>query len=170
MFGVYLERSSWVAGITFFIAFALTCWPSRRSIMLAAVLYCIGTLTNLGTHSYIFLSFALMGWGMSDSSAQSFPIFGWLFPLWIAGYGVACCVFLLPFISRRRAIFAGRILHLVVLPPLVIFLMISSYHGMHHLMPIELSWLVYPLLWFRIRDWNFDPKSNTALEPTATAP
>ena len=160
MFGFYLERASWVAGITFFVAFALTCWPRRWSYISAAVLFSIGILTNLGVQSYIYFRSAIIGWGLSDGPAQSFPIMGWLFPLWIAGYGVACCVLLLPFISHSRALLFGKILHLVILPPLVVLFMVGSYHEIHHLMPYQLSWLVYPLLWFRIRDGLFDTRPN----------
>jgi hypothetical protein len=152
MMQVYLARADWVAGIAFFVAFVLTCWPKRWSLVSAVALYIIGTLTSLGMKAYsYFMAFAI-GWGMSDGPPESFPIFGWVLPLWILGYGIAACVLLLPWIPRRRALFLAKITHLGILPPLVIILMIGEYQQIHRFMPYSLSWLVYGLLWFRIRD------------------
>jgi hypothetical protein len=161
MMSVYSERALGVAGLVFFVAFVLTCWPCRWTLVSAGILYVIGVLTNLGILAFqCFQGFAI-NWGTSDSPPQSFPLIGWLLPAWVLGYAVAASVLLLPYIPQQKAILLGRILHLVVLPLLVVFLLVGPLYQFQRMAAHSLSWLVYGLLWFRIRERYRDRIHNT---------
>jgi len=67
-------------------------------------------------------------------------------------YAAAAIWLLLPSIPQARAMFLGKLLHLVFLPPLVLWLSIGLVNHSITLLPYDLTWLVYALLWFRIRE------------------
>lgn len=152
LLSVIVSRGAWVAALCLFIAFVLTGWAGRRRLGAAALLYVIGTLTNLGIQAYVRFAVYAIGWGLSDGAAQPFPVMGWLLPLWMFGYGATACVLLLPNIPQHRALLLGKILHFVFLPALLLVLMAGGYREMRRFMPYDLGWLVYGLLWFRIRE------------------
>jgi len=151
------DKATWIAGIAFFIAFIFTIWTGKWRPKAAAILYAVGILANIGWFSYSLFFRVRLSYGLSDSpNPQPFPIvFGFLFPLTFLAYSIAACVFLWPSISQAKAIPAGKILHLGVLPILVVYLMIVTApptHDYYMPRPFDLKWLIYGILWFRIRE------------------
>jgi hypothetical protein len=155
MMRVYMDRATCVAGLAFFVAFALTCWPHRRTTACAAILYVIGGLTSLGSIAYGYLESIALGWGMGDGPPVSFPRSAFLLPTGILCYAVAASVLLLPFISQHRALYFGKLLHVIVFPLLILFLFVGPFYEFQRVNARSLAWLVYGLLWFRIRESYF---------------
>jgi hypothetical protein len=145
------DKATWIAGIAFFIAFIFTIWTGKWRPKAAAILYAVGILANIGWFSYSLFFRVRLSYGLSDSpNPQPFPIvFGFLFPLTFLAYSIAACVFLWPSISQAKAILAGKILHLGVLPILVVYLMIVTApptHDYYMPRPFDLKWLIYGIL------------------------
>ena len=170
MTAIYLDRAAFVAGITFFVAFILTFWPSRRISICAAILYAIGALTYLVFFAAHYFQLSVMEWKANGGLSGSFPAVGWLLPGLIVVYGVAASAVLLPFISQRKALRFGRILHLVVLPLLVVCLWVAPFHEYLSIAAHSLNWLAYGVLWFRVREGYCNLRPNKSLQATAAAP
>jgi hypothetical protein len=170
MFAIYSERSTWLAGAAFFTAFVLTFWPRRWCSLSAAVLYAVGILTHFGFVSYAFIEMVRLSYGMSDSgSPNHLALWGLIIPVGLILYAVSTSILLWPAISQKRALFFGKILHLCLFPPLVLFLLAVTRPAFApH--PFELKWLVYGLLWFRIRGGYAEWRPNNSLQATAAAP
>jgi hypothetical protein len=168
MLPLYMVRSTWLVAIVFFAALVLTCWPRRWCSVSAAVLYALGTLVRLGLFGYAFLIRVEIGYGASDSgSPNRVALWGLIVPAGLIIYAVAASVLLWPRVSQQKALALGRILHLCFFPPLVLFLLFLSQPAFApH--PFELAWLVYPVLWFRIREGYAAWASNQPLQATAT--
>jgi hypothetical protein len=162
-----MVRSTWLAGILFFAALILTCWPRRCCSIWAAVLYAVGILVRLGLLAYAFIIRVGIGYGASDSGAPNrIALWGLTIPVGLVVYAVAASALLWPTVSQEKALLLGKILHLCFFPPLVLFLLFLSQpaFGPH---PFELAWLVYPVLWFRIRERYPGSGSNQPLQATA---
>jgi hypothetical protein len=168
---LYLERSTWFAGIAFFAALVVNFWPRRWCSILAAVLYAVGILTHFAFLAQRWWVTVWIGFGLSGDSGSPNRHVLWflIIPIGLTIYAVSSSILLWPTISQRTALFLGKILHLCFLPPIVLFLLSIRQvpFGPH---PFELQWFVYPLLWFRIREGYAGWRPNTALEPTPTAP
>jgi hypothetical protein len=123
-------------------------------------LYAVGALTNLGILAFGYFQGIAIGWGTSDGPPRSFPLSALLLPVGILGYAIAASALLLPFISQQRALCFGKILHLVVLPLLIVFLLVGPFYQFQRMIAHSLTWLVYGLLWFRIREGYPDRRSN----------
>jgi hypothetical protein len=152
MLTLYVVRSTWVAGVAFFAALVLTFWPRRWCSVLAAILYSAGILTRLGILGYSFFMMVGISYGLSDSgSPNRLALWGLIIPVGLMVYAVAASVLLWHKISQEKALLFGKILHLCFFPPLVLFLLVATRppFAPH---PFELAWLVYGLLWFRIRE------------------
>jgi hypothetical protein len=167
MLPLYMVRSTWLVGIVFFAALVLSCWRRPWSSISAAVLYALGILIRLGFLAYAFTVRVEIGYGASDSgSANSAALWGLVVPVGLSVYAVAATVLLWPTVSQEKALLLGKILHLCFFPPLVLFLLFISQPAFApH--PFELSWLVYPVLWFRIREGYAGRGSSQPLLATA---
>jgi hypothetical protein len=152
MLNLLVVRSTWMAGVAFFTALLLTFWPRRWCSVLAAILYSAGILTRLGIAGYSFFMMVRISYGLSDSgSPNHLALWGLIIPVGLIVYAVVASVLLWPKVSQGSALLFGKILHLCFFPPLVLFLLFATRppFGPH---PFELAWLVYPVLWFRIRE------------------
>ena len=146
----YPHISNWIACLTFFAAFVLTLVPNAKRVKSAAVLYCFGLLARL-----IYLAvynFSVVTSGSNGSSADVHPTMAIVCSVWALVYATAAVWLLWPSIPQARALFLGKLLHLVILPPLVLWLSIGLVNHSITLLPYDLTWLVYALLWFRIRE------------------
>lgn len=147
---LYLLQVGWLSGISFFVAFLLTFWPSRLRLRIAAVLWMVGVLAVTGLSAY---SMFLQG-SMAHAFAPQgrLPIFAWLVPLLWLLLTLVECLLLLPIVSQPTALRAGKFLFLIVVPVFMVVIALPGwrYGGAHF--PIGIEWLGYPLLWFRIRE------------------
>ena len=146
---LYFAQVGWIAGGCFVAAFILTFWPSRVRSSSAAILFAIGILTRLSTFAYAYFTAAGAASGFSRDT-QPPGVIWWAMPLFLILYAIAACGLLWPFITQHRALLLGKILHLLVGIPLFAFFLIPETIRYHR--TLELTWLVYALLWFRIRE------------------
>ena len=94
-----------------------------------------------------------MSYGLSDSgSPNSVALVGLVLPVVAIIYAISAVVLLWPPIPQRNAMRWGKVLHLVILSPLAILAFAITYQRVHGLLSNELKWLVYGLLWYRIRE------------------
>jgi hypothetical protein len=84
-------------------------------------------------------------------------------------YASAAVWLLWPSIPQQKALRFGKILHFVILPPLILWLSVGWVDNHLRLLPYDLTWLVYVLLWFRIRE-GYIAGPNNSLQATAAAP
>ncbi len=147
---IICERLEWIAAIVFFVAFVLTFWQSRVRLLIAAILFSVGIIAKFG----IFASGFFLALRMRDvffsAEAMKTSRFWWALPVLLLCYGIAVCVLLWPSITQRKAMQVGKILHLLFAPPLILVMVYQYNHWYRH--PFDLTWLVYALLWFRIRE------------------
>ncbi len=151
---VYYMRVTWVSGLAFLVAFILTFWPSRHRMIAAAIFWTIGIFAISGFHAYDM--FARGAIGSAFSSSGPFPLFSWLVPVGSLGLAFTESVLLFPWIPRERALRIGRVIFLIILPPCLILLSLSSRTKDFWPFPLGVSALGYPLLWFRIREYSND--------------
>ena len=164
---LYFAEVGWIAGGSFVAAFVLTFWPSRLRSSVAALLFTVGILTRLSTFAYAYFTAAGAAWGFSRDT-QPAGVIWWTMPSILVIYAIAACVLLWPFIVQQRALLFGKILHLLVGIPLFAFFLVPDTLRYHRI--LELSWLVYALLWFRIRESYTGGWPNKQMEATADAP
>jgi hypothetical protein len=142
-----------IASLAFFIAFILTLWPRRVLILAAAILFAVGTWASLGVLARNYFVMGAMAYGMSDSGyPNTVALFWLLLPLTIALYALFAPILLLPSIPQAIAMRLGIILNLTFIPLMAGFNLLEAYVGTQgHFLPDVLKWLVYALLWFRVR-------------------
>jgi hypothetical protein len=87
--------------------------------------------------------------------------FGWVLPALLVCYGIAASALLQPSITQEMALRYGKILHLLIAVPLIAVLVLPWYH--HQRRAFDLTWLVYAVLWFRIRETTPQMPPNKAL-------
>jgi hypothetical protein len=163
----YTEISRWIACITFFAAFVLTLWPDTRRAWCAAVLYSVGLLARL-----IYLAiryFSTVASGSDGYPSDVHPTDCVVIAIWVLIYASAAVWLLWPSIPQQKALRFGKILHFVILPPLILWLSVGWVDNHLRLLPYDLTWLVYVLLWFRIRE-GYIAGPNNSLQATAAAP
>jgi hypothetical protein len=160
----YIARvAGLVAGVVFITAFILTLWPGRRRLVTAAVLYAVGLLACMGCFAYFTGGFTWMMYGMSDTgSPKPIAFVGLIWPIWAVGYAGVAIAFLWPSISQKKALWWGKIVHLVIGFP---FIATHTFGGSDHAPVFEVGWLVYALLWFRIRESYPTFLNSRNLEP-----
>jgi hypothetical protein len=158
----FYEVVGLICAASFFVAFILTFWPSRLCAGSAALLFAIGIVAKLSAHAYSFYIALDVNSGFFHVS----PIW-WALPSLFVCYGIAASALLWPSLTQERAMRFGKILHLVLAPLLIALLVFPWYH--EHRRAFDLTWLVYALLWFRIRE-GYDRGPNHALQATAAPP
>lgn len=151
MMQVYYMRVSWVSGIACFAAFLLTFWPSRHRMTTAAVLWVIGMLSITGLTAYGQFMQGGISYAFSSPSS-SFPLFAWLIPLLSVALAVAESVLLFTWIEQALALRIGKILFLVVVPAYLLLASLPYARMGFWQFPVGITWLGFPLLWFRIRE------------------
>jgi hypothetical protein len=155
MMQIYYMRVSWISGIAFFLAFLLTFWPSRSRMTVGAALWMVGILSITGMSAYNMFQGGSISYAFSPSG--NFPLFGWLIPLVSLLLAITESILLFPWISQELAIRLGRVLFLVIVPAFVLLTSLPYIHqGGFWQFPLGISWLGYPLLWFRIREKQDD--------------
>jgi hypothetical protein len=146
----YQNILRWIACITFFAAFVLTLWPNTSRTRCAAVLFGVGLFASLLHLAIYYFSFVKAG--SNGEPTDVHPTACLVIGIWVLFYALAAVWLLSPSISQQKAIRFGKILHLVILPPLVLWLTVGWVEHHMTLGPYNLAWLVYALLWFRIRE------------------
>jgi hypothetical protein len=135
-----------VAATAFFASFVLTFGSGRRHFTTAAIFYSIGILFSTSLSAY-FRFFRGSNWPF-----VRFPMLGRLMPILLLCFGIAAVALLWPSIPQKIAIRLAIILFFVVCPILNIVRMLQEILQLHHRVSFDLTWLVYAVLWFRIRD------------------
>jgi len=142
-----------LALVTFFAAFVLTLWPSRVRTAAAAILYGIGTWVSLGILARNYFVVVRINYGLSDSgSPNTGALLGLLLPIMAVVYALAAPALLWPSIPQPKAMRYGTTLHLVFVPLLALITFAGIYASAHGYLSDQLKWLVYGLMWFRIRE------------------
>jgi hypothetical protein len=149
-----------VAAVSFFAAFVLTFWPGRVPSALAAALYGIGIMSCLSPPAYYRFSSAATEHGWSFGYDR-FPPLGWLMPVLLLCFGIAATVLLWPSIAQRTAIQFGALLFMLVAPVLILIHLVPEYLQVHRVMSLDLRWILYAILWFRIRESYGGQRSGT---------
>ena len=142
-----------IALLAFFAAFILTLWPRRILSFVAAGLFTVGTWVNLGILARNYFVMSKIAYGASDSgSPNTTAAFWFLLPATLIAYALAAPLLLWPFIPQATAIRYGIIVNLVFIPLMAGLLFVQAYETSNgYMLPDELKWLVYALMWFRIR-------------------
>jgi|HubBroStandDraft_5_1064220.scaffolds.fasta_scaffold104795_2 hypothetical protein len=135
-----------VAATAFFASFVLTFGSGRRHFTTAAIFYSIGILFSTSLSAY-FRFFRGSAWPFAR-----FPTLGWLMPILLFCFGIAAVALLWPSIPQKTATRLAMFLFVVVCPILILIRMLPDILQLHHRMSFDLTWLVYAVLWFRIRD------------------
>ncbi|HTI98999.1 MAG TPA: hypothetical protein VL527_08955 [Dongiaceae bacterium] len=143
-----MATAKWIVGITFLVAFVLTFWRGRQVAQTAAAMFCVGTLAQLGALADRYFEIWVINSGSNDVAA----VLGLFVAVWCVCYALGAAALLWPAIPQRKAVIFGYWLHLVFLLPLLIFFMVGIMEHVYRFFPFEIGWLVYPLLWFRIRE------------------
>jgi hypothetical protein len=151
---LYVQRMSWIPGIALPVAFILTFWSGRIIWRLAAALYSVGTLVSIGLMAYISIFFIWMNYHLTDAPSAHPAVLVIALPLPIGTvlYALGAVVLLWPGISQEKALRFGKILHLIVLPLLISIMIVADFLSFQGQVYSELGWLVYALLWFRVRE------------------
>jgi hypothetical protein len=145
------HQVSFIAGVIFSVSFVLTLWPGQRRLKAAAVLYSVGILTTMGALAYYLGIFVGMTYGLSDSGRpNTVALVGLIWPIGAIGYAVSAVAFLWPSISQKKALRWGKIVHMAIGLPLIVATHALDRPAFTH--GLEVGWLVYALLWFRIRE------------------
>jgi hypothetical protein len=142
------------ASVALTVGFVLTLWPSRGRLAVSAVLYVIGLLSGIIFSVYFTGGFAWIMSGLSRMNADSSPVLmllvGLLRPALAVVYALGAAALLWPSIPQGKAIRLGKLLHLALGLPA------AALAGLCPLSPVAsafgVGWLVYALLWFRIRE------------------
>jgi hypothetical protein len=136
-----------IAMTSFFTAFVLTFWPSRMRLVFAAILYGVGIIACQAPYAYLhFAQGATWTFGR-------FPILEWLLPTLLLLFAIAAALLLWPFIPQKIAFKCGIVLFFGVAPVLIFLKLLPEYLQFHWLLrPFDLTWLLYAILWFRIRE------------------
>jgi hypothetical protein len=137
------------SGIALFAAFVLTFWSARPIMLVAAVLWAIGFLPPTAWHAFRLFHQGQMA---SAFSGEPLPLVSWLIPVISMALAIAETVLLFPWVTQKRALRIGKILFLAIVPAVVLLTGFSSMRAPFHQFPLGVSWLAYPLLWFRIRE------------------
>jgi hypothetical protein len=149
-----------VAATAFFTSFALTFGSGRRNSTAAAIFYSIGILVSTGLSAY-FRFFRGSAWPFAR-----FPTLGWLMPILLFCFGIAAVALLWPSIPQKTATRLAMFLFIVVYPILILIRMLPDILQLHHRISFDLTWLVYAVLWFRVRDgYARMEKSNPGNSP-----
>ena len=159
--------TGFAASILFIVAFILTLWPGRRRLATAGVLYAVGVLAGMTFSVYFYVGFARIIFGMSSMSVANSPVVmalaGLIWPTCAVGYAAGAIALLWPSISQEKALRRGKLLHLVIGLPLALWVGISPPSPFASAFGV--GWLVYALLWFRIRESYPNFSSSRNAEP-----
>jgi hypothetical protein len=148
------NAGAFIAMVSFYAAFVLTLWPNRTRALMAAILYAVGTWFSLGILAWNYSNMVRIGYGASDSGLPNTAALFWLLlPIMTVVYALAAPALLWPSIPQAVAMRYGKILHLALIPLLAIVMIASIYVSTHgYYQSDQLKWLVYGLMWFRIRE------------------
>jgi hypothetical protein len=150
-----MVQANWLAGILLAAAFVFTFWRRRSLCWFAAGFYSVGTLVSIGVKVYLWLLSVWLVYGLGYSGNANVVVLAGLaltLPIFVSVYWLASVVLLFPWIPQKYAICFGKILHLVIFPIFFLVILISEFIGHPRQASLDLQWLIYGLLWFRIRE------------------
>jgi hypothetical protein len=149
-----LHQENRIAGIFLVVAFILTFWKRRSLFWFAAGFYCAGSLVNIGAKVCLWLVSVWFAYGLSESGDVNTALLAALvLPILAGVYAMAGVILIWPWISQKYALWCGKVLHLIILPILVSIIFIGSFFTPGRSQTwLDLQWLVYGPLWFRIRE------------------
>jgi hypothetical protein len=150
----FIRQANWIAGIFLAVAFILTLWRRRSVCWFAAGFYCVGSLISIGPKVCLWLFSIWFAFGLGGSGEVNLgALAGLPVPLLAAFYALAAVILIWPWISKKNALFFGKILHLIILPIFVSIIFAGAFFDpVRSQAWLNLQWLVYGPLWFRIRE------------------
>ena len=150
---VLIRHANWIAGIFLAVAFILTFWRRRSFFWFAAGFYCAGSLIYIGPKILLRLLSVWLELGFESGELHLAAFAGLPVPILESVYGTAAAILIWPWIPQKSALFLGKILHLIFLPILVLIIFAGVVFNPGQSQAwLDLQWLVYGPLWFRIRD------------------
>lgn len=169
MLRYYLDRVSWIVGITFLTAFVLTFWRGRVISRLAAALYSVGTLVGNGFTIWAWVMVVWINFHLTDAPSVDYGAL-WIaliLPAAVALYTLGAVILLWRGISQRKALRLGKILHLIVLPLFLLVMMAGSLFSRGGLAAPWASSFICALMWFRIRE-RYETERENCLPAVAS--
>lgn len=161
MLMLYLQRFGWIPVVTMLIAFILTFCNRQTSIRLASIFYSIGTLGGIVFGAYMLGYLMWVNYHLTDGppAGTGILVLGLRPEMASVIYAICCVTLLLPCIPQEKALRFGKILHLIVLPAAVLLMAVVRSFGNNGVGAVaDVGWLIYPFLWFRIRE-NYEQAS-----------
>ena len=134
-----------IAGAAFFTSFALTFGPGKAHSKAAAIFYCVGILARMSPDACFHF------FRRSDLTIVRHPTLAWVIPFSLLFFGIAAAVLLWPSITQKVAIRLAMILFGVVCPILIFIRAVPDFLDFHYVY-FDLTWILYAVLWFRVRD------------------
>jgi hypothetical protein len=135
-----------IAGTAFFASFVLTFGSGKFYSTGAAIFYSVGMMVSMTPFAYFHFSQG------SNWTFGRFPTLEWLLPVLLFCFGAAAVVLLSPAIQQKTAMRLGMILFFVICPILIVLRLLPQFLQFHHRVSFDLTWLVYAVLWFRVRE------------------
>lgn len=161
------QLTGFVASVILIAAFILTLWPGRKRLATAAVLYVVGIMSGLSFTVYFYIDRAQMLYGLSSMSVSGSPVaiavVEAIRPIAVVGYAFAASALLWPSIPQQKALRGGKIVHLGIGLPLAMLASLTPLSSATFAFGV--GWLVYSLLWFRIREGYPNFSSSQNIEP-----
>lgn len=135
-----------IAAGAFFASFALTFGSGRTHSRAAAIFYSIALMARMGSDAW-FNFFRNSNWTLGR-----YQTLVWVIPILLLCFGIAAAVLLWPSITQKAAVRLGMILFFVVCPILIIMRALPDFLQVHGYVFVDLAWILYAVLWFRVRD------------------
>lgn len=134
-----------IAGTAFFASFVFTFGSGKGYSRAAAIFYGIGIMARLSSDAYLqFLR-------TSNGTLGQYPILAWFIPISLFCFGIAAASILWPSIPQHLANRFGMILFFIICPILIFIRGLPDYLQLHYAF-LDLAWILYAVLWFRVRD------------------
>jgi hypothetical protein len=135
-----------IAATAFFTSFALTFGSGRVYSRAAAIFYSIALTARVSSDAW-FNFFRNSNWTLGR-----FQTLVWAIPISLLCFAVAAAVFLWPSIPQKLAIRLAMILFFVICPILIVIRALPDFLQFHGYVYFDLAWILYAVLWFRVRD------------------
>jgi hypothetical protein len=149
-----LNIDACIAAAAFFGAFVSTFGKDRFYPRLAAVFYSIGVVGCFSPLAYLNL------FGGESWTFGRFPVMDWLVPVLSLCFALIAVVLLWPTIPQKIAVRFGMVLFGVFAPTLIMMRLFPEYLQFHRIFNLDFRWLLYAILWFRIRESYVEPETR----------
>ncbi len=156
-----IDSTSWcylIGGLSLFISFLLSFQKGRCTLFSSATLWVVGTIVYCSMRG----NFYRLDAGLSD--AKMFWLKWLMETVFVLMLMESALLF--PWISKKQAMYLGKILLLIITPTLLLFISVLAIYPsspMVWFFPLGASYIGHAMLWFRIRE-KFDGE-KTMVDP-----